>query len=418
MPTLAVELASLHPAQAEIAQDQARFKVLACGRRFGKTALCVDILTNGALDGYPMAYFAPTYKMTADVWREFKRVLRPIITYKNETDRRLELITGGIIDCWSLDHADSVRGRKYKGIVVDEAAMIPDGTIWPSVLRPLLLDLTGWALFPSTPKGMNWFWELYNQGMDPLFENWSSWNFPSSSNPYLPPEEIAEAQATSPDRWFRQEYLAEFVDDAGGVFRGVDAVSTAGEERQPTAGRTYVFGVDWGRSYDFTTISIFDVEARRQVFLDRFNQVNWAIQRGRLRNLYDLWQPRAIYAESNSIGEVNIEALQAEGLPMRSFQTTAQSKGPLIDGLALAIERREITLLNNPVQKMELKAYQMERLPSGIYRYGAPAGGHDDTVIGTALAWHGIVNHPISVVFGIAHGLYPERRGRSEKGRR
>lgn len=391
MANVRIHLSKLHAAQQEIADHPARFKVIACGRRFGKTALAVDILANDVLDGWPVAYFAPTYKMTADVWREFKKVLQPVTAYKNESERRLEAVTGGVLDCWSLDHADSVRGRKYKRIIIDEAAMIADPETWQAVLRPLLTDYKGGAIFPSTPKGHNLFWELYRQGVDPLYPDWHSWNYPTIANPYIDPAEVEEARYTMPERWFRQEYQAEFIDDAGGVFRGVDAV-TVGSPGVSVAGHTYVFGVDWARSYDFTVISVFDATDCRQVALDRFNQISWQLQRGRLKALADKWKPAVIWAESNSIGSVNIEALQAEGLPVRPFETTAQTKPALIDGLALAIERQALTLLADAVQAMELKAYQMERLPSGLYRYGAPAGGHDDTVIALALAWHGAAN--------------------------
>jgi hypothetical protein len=147
--------------------------------------------------------------------------------------------------------------------------------------------------------------------------------------------------------------------------------------------------VDWARSYDFTVISVIDSVTQTQVAIDRFNQISWELQRGRLKALADKYEPRAIWAEANSIGDVNIEALQRDGLPVKAFTTTVNTKGPLIDGLALAIERQDVTLLDDPVQRQELQAYQMERLPSGRYRYGAPQGGHDDTVIATALAWHG-----------------------------
>ncbi len=100
-----------------------------------------------------------------------------------------------------------------------------------------------------------------------------------------------------------------------------------------------------------------------------------------------------ILAEENSIGSVNIEALQAEGLPVRGFMTTSKSKAPLIDGLALAMEKEEIVLLNDPVLKHELMAYEMKRNSMG-WSYGAPSGSHDDTVIATALSlwaskWYG-----------------------------
>ena len=97
-----------------------------------------------------------------------------------------------------------------------------------------------------------------------------------------------------------------------------------------------------------------------------------------------------IWAEANSIGEPNIEALlPSDGLPVRRFYTSAKSKAPLIEALALAIERQDITLLDDPVLLGELADYRFDRLANGAYRYGAPAGSHDDTVIAAALAWFG-----------------------------
>lgn len=136
---------------------------------------------------------------------------------------------------------------------------------------------------------------------------------------------------------------------------------------------------------------------QQMVALDRFNQIGWSQQRGRLTALYERWQPFVIWAEVNSIGSPNIEALQNEGLPVRPFQTTAQSKAPLIEGLALALEREEVQLLDHPVLVNELLSYRLNRLPGGGYRYEAPIGGHDDTVIATALAWHGLRQGHISL---------------------
>jgi hypothetical protein len=103
--------------------------------------------------------------------------------------------------------------------------------------------------------------------------------------------------------------------------------------------------------------------------------------------------------EANSMGSVNIEALQSEGFPVRPFQTTAGSKNPLIEALALAIERREIALLPDDVLLYELASYTLERLPGGGYRYTAPPGAHDDTVMATALAWHGVLYGGVLIDF-------------------
>src|SRR5690606_16562371 len=99
------------------------FNVLNCGRRFGKTALGIHRLTP-ALHGDPVAWFSPTYKMLEEVWRETKHSFAEVIARPSEAQKRLELVTGGVIDMWSLDRADSVRGRKYKRVIIDEAAMV------------------------------------------------------------------------------------------------------------------------------------------------------------------------------------------------------------------------------------------------------------------------------------------------------
>ena len=164
--------------------------------------------------------------------------------------------------------------------------------------------------------------------------------------------------------------------------------ATAPLDAFPSPNQRTCFGVDWGRENDYTVIVVIDSLTRQMLAYDRFNQVNWSLQRGRLKAMCDRWNLLVIYAESNSIGSPNIEALQQEGLPVHPFVTTAASKPPLIESLALAIERRDLALLPDDILLDELTNYRMERLPAGGYRYSAPSGLHDDLVIATALAWH------------------------------
>jgi hypothetical protein len=262
--------------------------------------------------------------------------------------------------------------------------------VWPEIVRPMLLEKRGKALFLSSPNGLNWFWEIYQLGLNKSQRTWRSFNFQSADNPLISPEELEAIRLGTPERIFREEYLAEFVDDSGQVFRGIREAATAAADAPPVPGRRYAAGLDWGRESDYTAIAIIDADTRQMVALDRFNQIGWSLQRGRLQAMIERWQPSAVWAEENSIGSVNIEALQNEGLPVRPFKTTAQSKAPLIEGLALAIERGELALLPDEVLLGELASYRMERLPAGGYRYSAPSGMHDDCVVATALAWHGV----------------------------
>jgi hypothetical protein len=128
---------------------------------------------------------------------------------------------------------------------------------------------------------------------------------------------------------------------------------------------------------------VVDLTARTVVAMERSKQVDYAVQRGRLRALSERWQPEQIIAEQNGMGLPIIEQLTRDGLRIAAFTTTNASKAQVIEALALAFERGDIRIPNHPVLAGELVAYQAERLPSGLTRYGAPSGQHDDTVIGS-----------------------------------
>ena len=396
MPTLTLTLPRPHSAQKTVIREARRFNVLACGRRWGKTRLGIDRLIRPALDGQPVAFFAPTYKMMSDVWRELYNTVLPATKRVSSQEHRLELLTGGIIDMWSLDTPDAPRGRKYQRVVIDEAAMVPHlQEAWQASIRPTLTDFQGDAWFTSTPKGMNFFRTVWQYGQDPARAEWASWQMPTTANPFIKASEVEAARQELPERTFAQEYLATFLEDAGGVFRGVRACATE-QRREPYAGR-FVMGVDWGQANDFTVLVVMDSETRKVVDLDRFNQIGWSMQRGRLRALADRWSVGAIIAESNSMGGPNVEALQDEGLPVTAFETTGVSKPPLIESLALAFERQEIAILDDPVLVGELEAYERDVSPvTGRSRYSAPEGMHDDCVMALALAWWGITNGRVS----------------------
>lgn len=375
--------------QRAIYSHPARYHIVACGRRFGKTEFGKLVAYKTLFDlKQDVWWVSPTYKMSSAIWRDFKKTIGQYATWISAAERTMEFPDGQKLIIWTGQDADTMRGGAPGIAIVDEAAMIADPDMWPAVIRPALTDKRGKALFLSTPKGRNWFWNLFVMGQDPEEPDYKSWQFPSWNNPYLPRSEFADAERTLPERFYRQEYAAEFIADAGGVFRGVMAVST-GEICEPYYNDHFVMGIDWAKDNDFTVLSVIDVQRRKQVDIDRFNKIGWGVQRDRVVTMQNKWNCRTIWAEENSIGSVNIEALQDLGLPVQPFYTSLQSKGPLIDGLALAIERLEIELLNDRIQIAELQAYEMERLPSGRFRYGAPPGMHDDTVIATALAWHG-----------------------------
>ena len=304
-------------------------------------------------------------------------------------ERRIDFDEGGVIAVRSTHYPDYLRGEGLDLAILDEAAYM-EPRVWPEVIRPMLTTTRGEAVFLSTPFGRNWFYDLWIQGVDPEWQpEWQSFWFPTERNPLIAREELESIKRETPEHIWRAEYGAVFTDDSGQVFRGIEAAVDREGAPERHSEHVYVAGVDWGRHHDYTAIAVIDATERRMVALERFSQMGFSVQRKGLMAVCEIWRPQQIWAEANSFGAPNIEALQEEGLPVRAFTTSSQSKSPLIESLALAIERRHIKLLDDRVLLRELAGFGLERLPGGGYRYGARAGQHDDTVIATALAWHG-----------------------------
>jgi Terminase RNaseH-like domain len=400
MPSLSVILPRPHQAQAQIRAEAKRHNVVALGRRSGKSTMGHELVIRTALEGKPAGWFGPTYKLLEESWRELKRLLGPTVLLKSEQEHRLELYGGGTIECWSMDTGDPARGRKYRRIVVDEAAMVPNLLdIWNQALRPTLADMAGESWWLSTPRGLNDFYVLYLRGQDELETDWKSWQMPTTVNPHISAVEIAAAKREMPERDYAQEFEARFLQVEGaGVFRGVTAVARL-KPALPHKGHVHVFGVDWGRSNDYTVVSVIDATLMEQRVVDRFSQIEWELQTERLHKLVEVYRPVTIVAEANAMGSPLIERLQRgyprligaarPPLPVYSWTATNASKAAAIQALALAIEQGGLTLLDDQVQTGELLAFEGKVTVTGMMRYAAPPGMHDDTVVALALSYLG-----------------------------
>lgn len=224
-----LKLRKWHTGQERLFREKKRFNVVSCGRRFGKTAFGLDLLVDnpgkGALDGFPQGWFAPNYKYLDEPWREAKKLLAPITSRVDQQLRRIELITGGVLDFWTTEGGDPGRSRKYKQIFFDEAAKEKKlNDVWLGAIRPTLSDLKGDAWFLSSPRGLDAFYKLYLKGQKFRTEydpTWQSWIMPTSANPWIDKDEIEEARKAyaGVPLLFKQEYLGEFITDAGAVFK-------------------------------------------------------------------------------------------------------------------------------------------------------------------------------------------------------
>ena len=236
---------SLHPAQMEIFQSTARFKVAAAGRRFGKSylaavTLLIEGLKNENEKGYKLGtdkvvfYVAPTFQQGKDImWKIIKELGKDVIKSTLENTGVVRLINDREIHIKGSDRPDTLRGVALSYVVLDEYATMKP-FVWEEILRPTLADVEASALFIGTPAGKNHFYELFKQAEeDP---EWEAFTFTSTSNPFLKNTEIEAARRNMAHSIFRQEFEASFQSSGGLLF--TEDMVILGEE--PVEGWWYV----------------------------------------------------------------------------------------------------------------------------------------------------------------------------------
>lgn len=429
MPSL--RLPQPHYGQQIVLTQAKRTNVLSAGRRWRKTTLFMSIAVRAMAEHKTVVWGAPTTDQVKTGYEECLNALANLtgqiravespqinITWKS---RRMK---GGIL-FRSLDNPDNARSKTADVVIIDEAADV-DPVAWYEVLSPMLIDTHGTAWIGGTPKGHNWFYTEWENAALEENADCACWQAPTLGfairdgelvrqphpleNTDIDWQEIVKQFRTMPERSFRQEFGAEFIADGGGVFRNVDALST-GIATPPVEGHTYVMGIDWGKVNDFTVLSVWDADERREVRLERFNQMDFSVQRRKIRELVREYNIVATLAERNSIGDPNIEDLLAgedelndnaplaittdmvDGIPIRGLTMTNKTKARLVNQLELACEKQNVILLNDRVATAELKAFTSNRTMSGNYQYAAPKGQHDDTVIARMLAYHFVTKY-------------------------
>jgi len=241
----------LTPAQKQIASDLHRFRVINCGRRFGKTTLAVEEIKGKAIyRPNRICYIAPTYQQARDIaWEVLRKELGGVATNVNET--RLEIKTatksGGesVIILRGWESIETLRGQSFDFIVIDEIASMRNFDIqWEEVIRPTLTDRKGEVMFISTPKGFNHFYGLF--GKEANDTDYKSFHFTTYDNPFIPVDEIEKAKKEIPEDRFAQEYLADFRKTEGLVYKEFNRdIHVIRDIPQFNTVDTLV-GLDWG----------------------------------------------------------------------------------------------------------------------------------------------------------------------------
>lgn len=400
-----------HSGQVAVRNRLARFNWISAGRRWRKTTLAMTIAVERAAEGQRIGWGAPTYDQVRIGWGEaYKACGNAGVQFVQQRMTATFPRSGGQIIYRSLDDPDNARGHTADGWVLDEIGDIKPTAYYDVIYAMLAENPDNWMIGIGTPKGRNFFWREWMKAKeDP---DSAAWQIPTVGceivgqelvrkthpleNPYFSFSEALKMFERVPVDTFRQEILAEFLENEGAVFRNVyDAAVLQPAHPNDHKKHNIVFGVDWGKQNDFTVVVGVCRDCNQMVFMDRFNKIDYKFQLDRLAAEAHRWKPSVVLPERNSMGEPLIEEIFYAGIPVGTgpdkrlgFMTSGTSKPPLILDLALAIEKGELQILDNPILVGELLAYERSMSAAGRPSYSAPEGMHDDTVMALALAWN------------------------------
>ena len=357
-----IRVTGLHSGQAEVAASTARYRVLCCGRRWGKTRLAVGLALFEAMNGGRVWWVAPTSKLAGIGWRELLRYARRVPgVEKRLTEKLLTFPSGGSLQVRTAGEPGGLRGEGLDFVVYDEAAMGPEES-WNAELRPALTDRHGRALIISTPKGRNsWFYRLWLRGQQPGGE-WKSWRFPTASNPTIPDleAELKEAESEMPLDVFEQEFLAEFNDAGTSPFKQADIEAMAdgweGLSMRGQPDRDYVTAWDIGYRGDATVgLTIDTTRVPYQVItFDREVRMPTPAQQSMIEGRTKAYPGVSVVEENNALAL--IDNLNVRVTP---FVTTARSKVKALQALAMLLERGALKCGVHEVL-LELREYQWD----------------------------------------------------------
>lgn len=371
-----------NPHSGQLAIDRklkgSRFGVVMCGRRFGKTKYGIYKACRAAIAGKRVGWFAPTYKYSLEAWREITSRLRPIAKEVSEQEKRIELLTGGVIECWTMDTPDPARGREYDVAIIDEAGIVRElEAIWQAAIFPTLTKTQGLALFLGTPKGRtHGFSAMFAMGEQGK-ERWASVRAATADNPFIPRDEIEIARAELPAGVFAQEYEGIPADDGANPF-GLTAIKECLHElsKEPPA----VWGWDFARAQDWTVGVALDAYGH-VCRLERWQGRPWNDTK---RDVASFTKSVPSVGDSTGVGDAIVEGIQQLGCPMQGFMFTSKSKQDLMQRLAGAIHDKTVRFPDGVIRS-ELDTFSYEYTAHGV-RYEAPEGLHDDAVMALALA--------------------------------
>jgi hypothetical protein len=331
-----------------------------------------------------------------------KRLLPKDTYYEKIADMKIILLRPdgaehSTIEFKSGDNPDSLRGFGVHYFIVDEAARVPYESM-VSVMTTVTQTF-GKGIIISTPNGRGWFYDWYQRGEkffedgSPKYERpeddpWKEWfaiRMPTWANPHVKLEAVRQMKKNLPEDVYRQEVAAQFLLDSAGVFRGIREC-IRGEFQNYIPGHRYVMGVDLARLRDYSVLTVMDQTQQHVVAFDRFNKTSWEYQYSRIKEMAGRYKC-TVCIDSTGIGDPIVENIVRSGVRVIPYKIGgSEAKKRLIDKLRLNIEHGKISFPAIPVLRHELENYEYQISDSGVVKYSAPSGQHDDSVISLALA--------------------------------
>lgn len=367
-----IEVPEPHQNQQIILDCNERFIVVMCGRRFGKSELCQVKIISEAIQGKKVAYITPTYNLAK---RFFAKLSERLPFQNNKSDLIIEFPNNGVIEFFTGERLDNLRGRKFHLVVIDEASYIGDlENGWLNSIRPTLTDYQGKAIFLSTPKGKNYFYSLFLKGLSE--KDWKSFQYTTYDNPHILRSEIDDAKLELPDAVFNQEYLADPMENASNPF-GIVHIKNC--TMQQSKLEPMYFGIDLAKSFDWSVVIGLDINGCVSYF-ERF-QKDWKQTKEHILTLNKI---RPIYIDSTGVGDAITEDLQRHFQNMYGYKYNSKSKQQLMELLASKIQNKQVTFPSGSITQ-ELEIFEYQFTSTGV-KYNAPSGFNDDCVNALALA--------------------------------
>jgi len=379
--------------QRDVLESDARFRVVAAGRRSGKTMLAGFETVRRALQSggnWHGWWVTPGHSISETGFTLIDNALPDAVVAKRKSSPpfRHEFENGARLDYRTTD-GDANVSVGLDWVVMDEAAKGIPERAWTQEIRPTLSDTDGDAMFISTPDGKGLFHDMWQRGQSDDHDDVASWRWATYANPHVPDEEVDAARTDIPDRIFRQEYLAEFLDDTGGVF-DVERASAEyqlpdGVQPAPEANPPYRVAADLARSEDYLAIVGLGADGTVS-HLTRERDMTWPQIQRRIESVAEAHGNPTVAIDATRDNKL-VSDLEADGMDLEPVTFSAQRKQSLVENLAAGIEADEVTVPEHSMLATELGVFEFDTTRAGNVRYGAPEGHHDDTVDALAMAY-------------------------------